>query len=119
MITQSAVPFAADVLLRVTLVLGTFSGAGYLLRRREAALRHLVWSLAIAGSVAIPLLSLVNPFTVPVLPPRSVDVPASAPATPRREHLMLAAQPTSHVSDVREVLDVQDSPVTNVSVGET
>ena len=36
--THSAVPFAADVLIRVTLVLAVFGGAGWLLRRQSAAL---------------------------------------------------------------------------------
>ncbi|HMC56063.1 MAG TPA: HEAT repeat domain-containing protein [Gemmatimonadaceae bacterium] len=68
---QSAVPFAADILLRVTLVLGVFGAAGYLLRGQSAAVRHLLWSLATAGCVVLPAISAVNPYTVAVLPARA------------------------------------------------
>ncbi|HJP58538.1 MAG TPA: M56 family metallopeptidase, partial [Gemmatimonadaceae bacterium] len=67
-------PFATDVLLRVTLVLAVFGAAGYALRNQTAALRHLVWSLAIVGCVAVPIISAVNPFTLALLPVRSSSV---------------------------------------------
>jgi len=95
MTMPTVVPFALDVLVRVTLVLTVFGVAGYLMRGQAAALRHLVWSVAIAGCVALPLLSLVNPFTVAVLPPREaaptpVHAPAPGPEAPRLDRFASA-----------------------------
>ncbi|HEU4995684.1 MAG TPA: M56 family metallopeptidase [Gemmatimonadaceae bacterium] len=59
-----------DILIRATILLVLVAGAAQLLRRRSAALRHLLWSLAIAGLVALPALTAVVPFRLHVLPTR-------------------------------------------------
>src|SRR5687767_14822915 len=61
-----------DTLLKATILLALVSGAAWLLRRRSAELRHLLWTLAIAGLVALPILTAIVPFSLPVLPPPSV-----------------------------------------------
>ncbi|MEW5981848.1 MAG: M56 family metallopeptidase [Acidobacteriota bacterium] len=62
-------PILANAVLKATMLL---AGAGLLtlaLRRRSAAVRHLVWSMALAGSLATPVLMIVLPaWTLPVLP---------------------------------------------------
>src|SRR5688572_19288328 len=65
-----------DILLKATILLALVSVAAWLLRRRSAELRHLLWTLAIAGLVALPLLTAVVPFSVPVLPTPRILSPA-------------------------------------------
>ncbi len=59
--------FLLEGALKSTALLGVAWAAVLLFRRRSAALRHLVWSLAFASVLALPLLSLVLPaLRVPV-----------------------------------------------------
>jgi beta-lactamase regulating signal transducer with metallopeptidase domain len=53
--------FALHLLLKATLLLALAGGAGLALRRASAASRHLVWTLAVAGLLALPLFSLLLP----------------------------------------------------------
>ena len=63
------VSFAAVVIVRVSLLLGLAAFVVALMRRSSAAARHLVWTCALAGSLAIPLLSLWGPaWDLPILP---------------------------------------------------
>jgi Tol biopolymer transport system component/beta-lactamase regulating signal transducer with metallopeptidase domain len=53
-----------------------------LVQRASAAFRHLIWCVAIAGSLALPLLSMALPgWHWPVLPPGLFAVPAAPPRT--------------------------------------
>src|SRR5688572_847962 len=88
-----------DILLKATILLALVSMAAWLLRRRSAELRHLLWTLAITGLVALPLLTTVVPFSLPVLPaPRALS-PAvderdfSSPPPPAQPQRADAASP--------------------------
>jgi HEAT repeat protein/beta-lactamase regulating signal transducer with metallopeptidase domain len=61
-------PFVIDALFKATILLAAATLAGYLLRRKSAALRHLLWTLAIVGMVALPVLTPLVPFRLHVLP---------------------------------------------------
>lgn len=68
----------ADAAVKGTLVLALAAGVTTLLRRAAAATRHLVWSTAVAGVLALPLVARVAPqWTLAVLPARAV---ATTPA---------------------------------------
>ena len=68
-----------DVSLKGTAVLLAAAALGSLLRRHAAAARHLVWSLAHASAVVIPVLS----FSLPSLQLPIVTLTAdAAPAVP-------------------------------------
>ena len=61
--------FAADVLIKVTIVLAAAAVVARALVSRSAAVRHHVWALALAASLALPLLTSVAPrWTIAVLP---------------------------------------------------
>ncbi|MEX2152805.1 MAG: M56 family metallopeptidase, partial [Gemmatimonadaceae bacterium] len=62
------VSLAAGTLLKATVLLILVAIAAHLLRRRSAALRHLLWTLAIVGLVALPVLTPLVPFRLGVLP---------------------------------------------------
>src|SRR5512146_1187098 len=65
--------FALDSLAKATLLLGV-AGLVTLLWRRTAAPRHLVWTLALAGTLILPAARLLGPvWRVPVLPPPPVE----------------------------------------------
>ena len=57
-----------DTLVKATILLALVACVAHLLRRRSAAVRHLLWALAIAGLIALPVLTTVVPFRLPVLP---------------------------------------------------
>jgi HEAT repeat protein/beta-lactamase regulating signal transducer with metallopeptidase domain len=51
----------ADVVLKATLLFLCAGVASFLLRRRSAALRHIIWTLALAGVLVLPMLSMALP----------------------------------------------------------
>ena len=59
----------ADAAVKGLIVLLVAAGATLLLRRSSAALRHMVWTLAVAALILMPVLSIALPqFHVPLLP---------------------------------------------------
>ena len=66
---MTTVTVMLDLVARVSLLFGAAALLAWLLRRGPAAARHLVWTVAIAGSLALPVLSLVAPrWEVAMLP---------------------------------------------------
>jgi hypothetical protein len=58
-----------DGVLKATLLIAVATVAGALLWRASASTRHLVWTSALAGTLAIPLLMLTLPsWRVPIPP---------------------------------------------------
>lgn len=69
----------ADATVKATALLLAAALATLLVRRSPAASRHFVWSLAAAGTLALPLLAAFLPsWRVAVLPPPEVPEPVSA-----------------------------------------
>ena len=61
--------FAADVLIKVSIVLAAAALVARALMSRSAAVRHHVWALALGASLALPVLTSVAPrWTIAVLP---------------------------------------------------
>jgi hypothetical protein len=58
---SSAIPTLADMALKGALLLALAGLATAALWRASAALRHLVWSLAMAGLLALPVMSALLP----------------------------------------------------------
>lgn len=88
--------FALDSLAKATLLLGV-AGLVTLLWRRAAAPRHLVWTLALAGTLILPAARLLGPvWRVPVLPPPPVETFTPArPAAPATVRAPAAAEQTA------------------------
>ncbi|MFL5568248.1 MAG: M56 family metallopeptidase [Gemmatimonadaceae bacterium] len=85
---RTALPLLIDVALKGALLVAVAAGAAYLLRKRSAASRHAVWTAAVIGHLAIPVLVLVLPeWKMPVLPAaswlQSEPVPSATTAPPR------------------------------------
>lgn len=80
---QSAIPVLIDAALKGAVVVALAAGAAYLLRKRSAASRHAVWTAAVVGHLAIPVLMVVLPAWrvagLPTLPWLSVE--SIAPVT--------------------------------------
>lgn len=86
----TVVPFVAASAVKATVVLAVACILAFALRRCSAATRHLVWAMALAWVLAVPLLSLILPrwhIALPDLPNVSdaagPGVAAAAPAAPR------------------------------------
>ncbi len=76
----------ADAVLKASILLGAAGIACFTLRRASASVRHLIWTLALAGSIAVPALSLALPrWRVNVVPmPAAFDAaPQDQPAADR------------------------------------
>src|SRR5688572_760682 len=68
-----------DVTIKGTLVLLATGAAAFALRRASAATRHVVWTVGMAGALALPILSQLLPaWTVDILPTQAIAGPAAA-----------------------------------------
>ncbi len=78
---------AWGILLRVTVLLLAAVLAALALRRASAALRHLVWTLALAGTLLVPLCSRVSvPMTWGLWQPVIlIPAPMLCKSTPNRD----------------------------------
>ena len=75
-----------DVLLKVTLVLGTAFLATRALARGSAAMRHQIWAVALIASLVMPVLAAVAPqWKVEVLPAPAVAVEQTQTAAPSED----------------------------------
>jgi beta-lactamase regulating signal transducer with metallopeptidase domain len=85
--TVAAVSAVADLALKGTVVLAAAALATLALRRASAAARHLVWTLAFAGLLALPVLGVAVPrWQIPILPARdALPLMTTASAEPVRE----------------------------------
>ena len=68
--------FAVTTVIKASVLLAGAGALSFLLRRQAAALRHLVWSLAIAGVVVLPFAMATSPVTLHMLPPAPTAGPA-------------------------------------------
>ncbi|MHC4718789.1 MAG: hypothetical protein ACYS5V_17635 [Planctomycetota bacterium] len=77
-LSQRGVSILLDVTIKGLVILAAAGGMAALLRRRSAAARHMVWSVAAACLLALPILSTALPhWNVPILP---AAIPDDAPA---------------------------------------
>jgi len=69
---------AVDALLKVTLILGLAGIATFVLGRASAAVRHLVWALALTSAVVLPVLSVALPrWQLPIVTLTNAATPAA------------------------------------------
>jgi HEAT repeat protein/beta-lactamase regulating signal transducer with metallopeptidase domain len=74
---------ALDAAIKVTLLLSAAGVVTWTLGRASAALRHLVWTLALVSALALPMLSIALPrWQLPIV---TLAAPASAPAAAQED----------------------------------
>jgi HEAT repeat protein/beta-lactamase regulating signal transducer with metallopeptidase domain len=91
-------PILIDALIKTTILLVLVTAATHLLRRRSAALRHLLWSFAIVGLVMIPVLKRVAPEwrVLPATPSLTLSAaPATTPTPPNTETVRPPSSPVA------------------------
>ena len=76
----------ADAVVKASLVLGAAALMSVILRRASAALRHLVWTLALCSALFLPVVSLMLPkwqlqLVTIASPAAAVETTVTAPAT--------------------------------------
>lgn len=80
--TAPAALIAIDLVLKASAILAATACAALLLRRSSASARHLLWTLGLAGSLAIPALSTAVPrWQLPIVRIESAPVAGSVPAS--------------------------------------
>lgn len=67
-VMDAVLAFAALAAAKVTLLVGLVAIAALALSRQSAALRHFLWSLALGGAVALPIVMAAMPLRLPLLP---------------------------------------------------
>ncbi len=87
---DTLLPFALGS-IKALLLLLVASGAALALQRRSARLRAVVWSIALAGCLAIPVVA-------PLLPTWSVPVPAALTQFTTPEKPAYKATSDQHIS---------------------
>ena len=98
-VSPSLSTFAFTVALKSALLLVATAASMPLLRRRSAAVRHMVWALGLGAALLLPAVALVTP-SVPLLP-------AAAPVDPAplsREHVI--ATETERIESQRTAAEV-------------
>ena len=93
---SQALAFLVDNALKGGVVIAIAAAIAWTLRRSPAAVRHRIWSAAIAAQLVIPVLSAILPtWRVPVMaPPSWVESPAPAVSVPNDS---IAATPAAPV----------------------
>jgi beta-lactamase regulating signal transducer with metallopeptidase domain len=74
----------ADTALKGLVLVAAAAVASYFLRKKSAAARHAVWTAAVLGHLAIPLLGVILPeWRIPIFPaPAWTEAAVGSPATP-------------------------------------
>lgn len=110
-----------DATLKVTVLLATAGIATLASRRASATTRHLVWSLAVLGALALPLFSLALPsWQLRILPHRAptpqVEVAVEAPVVrPVLPHVLLQSRRAPVLAALAEPVTVSVASVAPVS----
>ena len=84
-----------DVIVKGTVFLVLACALALVLRRASAASRHLVWTLALGGILALPALALTLPSWKVAIFPSSPAVTASGPVTAKGDSAAVAQNPQS------------------------
>ncbi len=115
LLSDSPIASVFDAALRASFLILAASFSTLLLRRRSAAHRHMVWSIAVALTLALPLLSRLTP-------PVEIPVPFNALRTPRTvadpgpaEMVPVAGPPVLREATADPVLEIGTRTGTGIS----
>ena len=101
---------AADAILKATLVLGSAAIVSTVLRRASAAVRHLIWTLALLAALALPALSFALPrWEMPIVTVPSSPVDQAAQPVNRESSQSAAAPSIAHAPDRSSVATTSSS----------
>jgi HEAT repeat protein/beta-lactamase regulating signal transducer with metallopeptidase domain len=100
-----------DSVLKATVVLLAAFVATSALRHASAALRHLIWTLALVGALMMPVLSLALPrWELPLFTIASTELPALSPVAPPIESDATPNAPAWHRSPASSAVNAPASP---------
>jgi carboxyl-terminal processing protease len=103
-VTEPILPLAADLAAKSGVILALAWIVARAMRGRSAALRHLVWSLAVVGVLSLPMLAA-------LLPTWSLSIPWPWPEQRPSVHATTGAIPApGPVAELPRVSDVEPGP---------
>lgn len=107
-------PVVTTLLVKASLIIGAAAGVNTLLRRTSSASRHLVWTIAVLGVLALPALSLTMPrLQIPVRV--SANAPAPTETAPTFSNEARPASITEStalgLSDLSATADAAPTPI--------
>ncbi|MBA3404193.1 MAG: hypothetical protein H0U13_05795, partial [Gemmatimonadaceae bacterium] len=109
-----------EVALKGTMLLGMAMAAAILLRRSTATIRHMVWSMSLAGLLIVPVLALMLPgWSVPLLPASLAQPTSETQAIGRRAAVDMASRRTYPDAGSPTAEDTRTSPGTALSSSNT
>ena len=109
-----------EVALKGTMLLGIAMAAAILLRRSTATIRHMVWSMSLAGLLIVPVLALMLPgWSVPLLPASLAQPTSETQAIGRRAAVDMASRRTYPDAGSPTAEDTRTSPGTALSSSKT
>src|SRR4051812_32132143 len=118
---QSSLPTVFDAAIKGAILVVIAGVAAYLLRNRAAASRHAVWTAAVIGHLAIPLLAFVLPaWHRPLLPAApwmapSTQAPVSTSTVPAGAAATNAKPENASTSSISAKLNVPAATATSKS----
>jgi beta-lactamase regulating signal transducer with metallopeptidase domain len=111
----------ADAVLKATVILAGAAAASFALRRASAAFRHLLWTLALCGALAVPALTIMLPkWQLPIVRIAATPMPVvhatadaqapAAPALPSQRRAHQTATPSATVPSIATPLALSETP---------
>ena len=97
----------ADTALKGAVLIAAAAIAAYFLRKKSAAARHAVWTAAVLGHLALPVLSVLVPeWRIPLLPaPGWLAEPTASSSIELPADVDLKESTPSPVTDARELTE--------------
>jgi HEAT repeat protein/beta-lactamase regulating signal transducer with metallopeptidase domain len=113
---------AVDALIKVSLVLGLAGLATLVLGRASAAVRHLVWTMALTSALVLPVLSVALPrWQLPIVTltsgaalPAPDDAVAMAPPLASRARATSVASPAAPAATIQSQTSATPQPTESV-----
>jgi len=106
----------ADAILKATLIFAAAGLVSFCLRRRSAALRHMIWTLALASVLVLPALSLALPrWQLGLVTIESSSWSAASSETSSIQHRPVGHRPAASRNNAEAAHSISPAPILTAS----